>query len=698
MLRRAPLFILPFALALLSFACDAPQKLTVLVGADGAAAVTSFVSYLPGALVQVQPSADPAADLAAARGPRVALTIDLTCGDCFSIDPPTDVESGGAYRVHGGSLLGIQYGLAQLLETGGFRFYHPRQSLVPSSLRLPASAPELGRLFSPDKKLRGLHLHTLHPIEPYFDFWEPSPEHLDGARRVIDWLVKNRGNYLQWPALDNITKDPAALAAWRDHTRAILDYGHARGITFGVGVELFHSGNLQNAFDLVDATDLTVDTHPAVGARLSMLLDGLTFDKVNLSFGEFFGADPDQFVAQLNVAYDELQALRPGMELSAVIHVGNAPNQHVQYQGQDLLYYFLVQFANPAIVPWIHSVMYYNLFEPTGGAYLHDDFSLHRQYLLNRLKAHQPAGYFPEDAYWIAFDNSIPTYLPVYIYSRWLDMTDIDQASQAMGGDPLTQHVIFSSGWEWGYWQNDYATLRMSYTRPDRWQAPIEEMFQPYGDAGAKLASEIAALGTLEHDALIGQKLAPYLASTDFLIEGGYASGIVSQPRRPSFEEVAAMSPADRASFAANVLAPLDALATGTESIAEAVSAIGISIDDPWFSEVRDGVVIDAERVRFIDSLYRAVVAHEGGAPVAALLATADAALADAENVVAHRRAHMHDPDPTRLLVDEDNQTVYQYGYLKEADTLCYWQRERAQTRQLVLGSNESIPGCVLGY
>ena len=128
------------------------------------------------------------------------------------------------------------------------------------------------------------------------------------------------------------------------------------------------------------------------------------------------------------------------------------------------------------------------------------------------------------------------------------------------------------------------------------------------------------------------------------------------------------------------------------------MSGIGISSDDPWFSEVRDGVVIDAERVRFIVSLYRAVVAHGDGMPVSGLFATAEAALADAENVVAHRRAHLHDPNPTRLLVDEDNSTVYKYGYLKEADTLCYWQRELAQTRHTVLGSDDSIPGCVLGY
>lgn len=188
---RCRLVVAPLALAAVVVGgCARPARLTVFAGADVATAATAFAAFIPGDLVRVQPSADPEAALAAGRGPRAALVTDLDCGDCFSIDS----VGGGGYRVHGGSLLGVQYGLAQLLEEGGVRFYHPRRTHVPASLALPASAPAFGHVIAPEMTLRGLHLHTLHPIEAYFDFWEPSPAHLEGARRVIDWLVKNRGN------------------------------------------------------------------------------------------------------------------------------------------------------------------------------------------------------------------------------------------------------------------------------------------------------------------------------------------------------------------------------------------------------------------------------------------------------------------------------------------------------------------------
>ena len=49
--------------------------------------------------------------------------------------------------------------------------------------------------------------------------------------------------------------------------------------------------------------------------------------------------------------------------------------------GENLIYYFLVKFADPAIIPDIHTVMFYNLFETAGGAYHHEDFAEHRAYL-----------------------------------------------------------------------------------------------------------------------------------------------------------------------------------------------------------------------------------------------------------------------------------------------------------------------------
>src|SRR6185312_3208846 len=174
------------------------------------------------------------------------------------------------------------------------------------SLSLPAAAPEYGVTVSAQKALRGLHLHTLHPIESHFDFWVPSAAHLD-----------------------------ATDAAWHDHTKAILEYAHARGVQVGIEVEMFHGGDLQNGYDLLTDADLQggADTHPVLQQRFAKLVGDLPFDKLTVGFGEFFGTSPDVFIQQLNNAYDALQAVRPGMEMSALVHVGNGPSQHVQYMG-----------------------------------------------------------------------------------------------------------------------------------------------------------------------------------------------------------------------------------------------------------------------------------------------------------------------------------------------------------------------------
>lgn len=77
-------------------------------------------------------------------------------------------------------------------------------------------------------------------------------------------------------------------------------------------------------------------------------------------------------------------------------------------------------------------------------------------------------------------------------------------------------------------------------------------------------------------------------------------------------------------------------------------------------------------------------------------LEKADGFLAEGRATVAHRRTRLHDPDPKTILRNTANPTFYQYGYLREADSLCFWERERAQARVLILHTGDQIPGCVL--
>src|SRR5207248_7039831 len=143
-------------------------------------------------------------------------------------------------------------------------------------------------------------------------------------------------------------------------------------------------------------------------------------------------------------------------------------------------------------------------------------------------------------------------------------------------------------------------------------------------------------------------------AGNDFLLDGAYPK-IISQPHRPSFADVAAMNAADRATFSATVLAGLDQLAAATQAAFAAIDALHIAHDDRWYSEVHDGVAVDVDRVRFIAALYRAAAVHADGGAADSLLAAADAALADARKVVAHRHAHLHDLEPSRPLDEESH-------------------------------------------
>jgi hypothetical protein len=678
--------------------------LTVYATAANTQVTRRFFEFLPEARATVVTNEDPASAATADTGANVhvALLTDLSCGECYRLS-----GSGLSYEVHGGNALGAQYGLAQLLEELGFRFFHPWGSKSPTTLNLPTASKNIGPKFTPDMTRRGLHLHTLHPIESYFTFWASNPNNgggspdaggespLDGARRVIDWIVKNRGNYVEWSALNDIVSDDAdTLTAWRSHTSAIIAYAHARGIKIGIATELFGEGNLQLSFDLLDDEN---DPNPktSIDARWHLLTDGLAWDTVDISFGEFSGTDPNVFLANLNLAYDELEVIAPGTELAATVHVGNEPSLEVTYDGQTLLYYFLVKYADPHIVPWIHSVMYFDLFQSVDGAYNMPSFDQHRAYLESRMMAGQPVAYYPESAYWIAFDDSVPTYLPVYMRSRWLDQTNLAGAAARGGYGGLKESVLFSSGWEWGYWQNDYAVLRMNWKTPTAWTDSVSEMFAPWGVQGAQLAAEIGALGELESKYLIDEALAAYFASQDELITLGAIGGIVSQPPRTTFPELAAMSTKDRASFKTTVLAPLARLDAGMRAVQTAVAGLNLDPTDPWLAETTDGIDIDAARVHFIRSLYEAVAAFEDSGSDDGWLAKADTAWASAGTIVKRRDAHLHYPRPKQITGAVTNSTFYQSGYLTEAATLCYWTRERTQARAIVLHDETAAPGCV---
>jgi hypothetical protein len=618
----------------------------------------------------------------------IALAVDASIpSEGYRID-----EAGeNKWTVSASDVLGAQYGLSEMLEDLGFRFRHPFDTYVP---RVPKfNGAPLGVVHQPQVRERGIQLHTLHPIEGYFAFWEPSAQNTNDAHRIIDWLVKNRGNFLLWVGLDNIM-DPAQHDTWKAYTQELITYAHIRGIRVGFNIQLFGSSNLQLAFDLTD--DDTVPLSQSIAERLPLVTQDLPWDELHLSFGEFFGVEPQVLIDGINEFARQAKILAPQAELHGTIHVG--ATQRVDYMGENLIYYFLLKFADPSIVPDVHSVMYYNLYDDAGGAYQHDNFDEHKQFLLDRMCAGKPAVYTPESGYWVAFDNSIPTYLPVYVYSRWRDIDGLESA----GCGPLDNHMLFSTGWEWGYWLHDWANLHDVYEHATQPSDLIASAYAP--DLGSDAAALISDLMNEQKTALIDERLAAYIASRDVIIDAGRMLDppIISQPDRVQFDALQDGS-VDLDAFDTTVMQPLKAHADAVAALDDKLAALELP-SSRWTAEVRDGFAIDRLRSAFAYAVYAAALDHARGQPADDDYARAEQLLAEAQQVVTGRHADLHDWHGRRLVSSPSdgpdiagNRTYYQYGYLYHADFLCYWHRELDQVGNILGKTSEAPPGCLFG-
>ena len=604
-----------------------------------------FESYLK-PLVDLELSieeADPSKD-SCQRGEILLIPTDLG-KDCF------EIESNGTCAIVKGDKLGLQYGLSTLLENMNVRFFHPYETVIPESLELPDA---LTLNSCPSMTRRGIHLHTLHPIEGYYDTWEPGNE--DRAEKIIDWVIKNRGNFLQWVSLEDQPD------SWEEHTQFVIKTAHMRGIEVGLGVQLFSNANLQKAFNLVqnDDGDLAEQMEDS-WAKLTPL----DFDLYNLSFGEFFDSEAELFIESIDMAYEILKEQDPDAQMSTVLHVGE--DLQVPYNGEDYIYYLLAQFANPEITPWVHTVMFYNLYDSAAGAYHHEYFTDHRELIESKLEAGEPVAYFPESAYWVAFDNSVPQFLPVYVHSRWKDLHNLTG---------LQEHILFSSGWEWGFWLNDVMTLRMNWAVPDSYDSLLTELFEPIGDPA--LAPALLKLAKLQYQSLIIEELAPWTCGVDIAMEVGAGLGIIAQPPRPSFNELTTDH--------LNIAEALEIMSSETKILHSRIST-----DTPWGAEISDGMEINVLRTSFMSHLIKASVNGDNEE-----VSMAEDLLNQAHAIVKRRHSSLWDPQKERLITTGENSTLYQFGYLLRTEELCFWERELIQVKNLLTGTSETVPGCNL--
>ncbi|MDI6727587.1 MAG: hypothetical protein QMD44_01505 [Thermodesulfovibrionales bacterium] len=334
------------------------------------------------------------------------------------------------------SYQGISFGLYGLLqEKLGFKFYHPKRTIVPSHKKWPLP-PEFKWKASPVFDKKGFHLHTLHPIELAEQLHNPQHPHaLKDIKEYIDWLVRNQQNTFQFYLLRDIDR-----SRWIQHARDFVSYAHKRGILTGVEISMFTLQ--QNAFQTIKPVRFFYPYKKQIDNTLSWLFNvGWDFVTVDFSMGEYLPdmgrlmpEARDYIVRQISEKYNT--------KIMFTTHV--IPDHADVYMPQNMKTGVL-----------IHTVMFYSIDEPKAPVYGNKNQRFMLQIAIRENKR-QETWYWPEAAYWVSFDNSVPLFLLPYLDARWSDMN-------LMKNIGIDSHITFSSGWEWGYWLIDWSIARWSW-------------------------------------------------------------------------------------------------------------------------------------------------------------------------------------------------------------------------------------------
>lgn len=641
-------------------------------------------------------------EVACAPGVGVAALVGDGLGEAaLASEEPTDqtwrIEEvrcgdGALVTLAGGGLLGRQYAPYEWLHHLGVRFFHPEQEYVPAAPRWP-DAP-LVREHTPAFRFRSVSLHLSHPLELGDPLRLRDPRYFEEVRRYIDWSVKNLASY--------------GLSGGGDG--ALRTRGLDRGFPRGTGFALFNQQ--QGSSGIVDPDDPR-PPEAQIGAAIDARMgdDPLARPEIfQFTFNptEFTEMDDRLVVEYLTLIADHMAERYPETVLLTINH-GTAGEPTPHY---GVRYYDLPRFAPPNLGVSVHTLMFYDLFRPAP-VYGNEDFRFLFDFMVDEYRTRR-LWYFPESAWWLTFDIAVPLYLPITIEARHRDI----QGIAFMLDGKLDGHRTFGSGHEWGYWQNEYCSLRMAADLDYGWRDCLADITWPMGEAAGEVRTVLERLVEIqERDFIYDRELLAYLVGTDPETELAASVGVVFHPLPPAPREIlrwdeAALDAWERrvAPALERMDADYDALLARLAAAAERVPADG----RPWFDEIRDGVEITGLRARHARQVYGALVTFRRAqlrfdpaleAEARALLEAARATTEAAITVVRRReaayryrpleRAIAGGPDGT----EDENWTIYGYRYLNRAHHGYYYTRIDDLAAAAMVGGGDAvgIPDVVVG-
>lgn len=642
------------------------------------------------------------------------------------------LESSGAtfMLLAGATPLAKQYATYESLRRFGVRFFHPEEEFVPqrpiTDLRELAKRPTAIHRGSddhvPEFFWRSWSFHSSHPLE-HLEAFSDAAFPIDEARNVNLWQVKNFGNRFRGAGrgvADEVSR--AQRVAELEDMRIELGFPRGTGITL-------HNQQQGASAEIDRESEIPVQTQieDLVTQRLADVPDARWF---GIHFGptEFTTTPGPETVDWINWAGRKALEVAPDVQVEINNHItGSQPMESFDDLGcpnntnpDDWSDYYDLSFhTDPRLGVRVHTVMFYPL-EGQARVYNQNSFA-HKLCLMEKASAQgRPIGWFPEGSWWLSFDNPIPMYLPLHVWTRWRDIDLVKPLLESRGGT-LRDHRMFNSGHEWGYWQQDYAVALMGWNADATPEQVWDEILDPLCEADqwrepCPVKTEVMSVLT----ELVDHQREMFLEAADFRSRpGGLYSyfagedqadvvaadaGLEFRPVRVSFGEVLDWNQDEIEHFRETDLMRINesallmaGLRDRMDDARELVPEHGI----PWFEEIADGIEIDEMRARQTSALYTAVLAireaelgnePNPGSFGEAQYGAAQMVLAQAEIVIRRREAAYRYPAAQVYgggLTEQTavaNGTTYPFRVHTKTHLLTYWHNRDAEVRALIDG------------
>ena len=587
------------------------------------------------------------------------------------------------------SFQGVSFALYGLLqEKLGFRFYHPKRTLMPCHKMWPLPAHFCFQA-APRFDKKGFHLHTLHPLELAEQLNDPGYQgSLIEVREYVDWLVRNQQNVMQFFLLRGVDR-----TRWIAHAREIVAYAHQRGVMTGIEISL--SMIQQQAFQSIKLLRPYPSYRVQIDRTLSWLFQAdWDFVTVEPSMGEFLpnlartlpqtmdyllGEVAERYHAKPFVATHVIKERKECKSGNAcLLPVGELMEEDAPYTAKAGML--------------LHSVMCYSVSEPKAPVYgnVNERFVLERGKRESKLRE---VWYWPESAYWVAFDNSVPLFLLPYLDVRWRDMESMERIG-------VVNHLTFSSGGEWGYWLIDWSIARWSWryrdngkTVPNGPLAPLHDLFPD-----RRMDRLFGEALSLQNCYLKDQELLRLMAALTPFSEFPWPLRRPFQPE-PDFTSSYLLHKAPASVVVSILKGPVAALEAYADKMEKIVSEMEMATSSQartgnretaesrlLSEELARSLAVTALRARHRALTLKALMAKRSVRPpgignAGELLSAAVAIRVQAMRLVRCQEKLYRYP-VTLIARQRRSLTSYQFGYLYPVSDLIFWQREEEQVRQ----------------